>query len=350
MGEAQVRVGIIGAGENARDHARACRILPGFTLVAICDASAKALVRFGGEFQVPNRYRDLASMLVAHEFDLLIVSVWGVYHASIALEAMESGRTRAILVEKPLTMNAIEARRMTDVAEQTGVLLMEGFKWRYDPQHTKGMEIMRSGRLGDIRTVLGAFSSPMANVSDPAGWRFDASRGGGSLLDTASYLVHFARMVMGSEPLSVIASSDRGLPSSDAVERNASFLLDFGGGRTALLQSSYVQAFFQATMVIGTLGWMRFNTPFDARGSREAEFVTSQPLETTVEVFGNDFSHEVLRFAPCNQFEAQLASVAECLQTGVPALASGANAIGSMVVLDALKTSLRSGSVVVVRS
>ena len=50
------RVGIIGTGENARDHGRACRNVEQAELVAICDISAEALQRFGDEFDVANRY------------------------------------------------------------------------------------------------------------------------------------------------------------------------------------------------------------------------------------------------------------------------------------------------------
>lgn len=68
-------IGIVGTGENARDHAAACRALSA-DLVAICDISAEALERFGIEFDCANRYQSLESLLDAHHLDVLIISTW----------------------------------------------------------------------------------------------------------------------------------------------------------------------------------------------------------------------------------------------------------------------------------
>ena len=97
------KVGIVGAGENARDHGRACRVVDEAELVAICDISEAALRRFQDEFGVSRVYSDLDDMLAEHELDIVIVSTWGVYHAEVSNRLARSGKVRAIQVEKPIS-------------------------------------------------------------------------------------------------------------------------------------------------------------------------------------------------------------------------------------------------------
>ncbi|MFM8515657.1 MAG: Gfo/Idh/MocA family protein [Actinomycetota bacterium] len=333
-------IGIVGTGENARDHAAACRALSA-DLVAICDISAEALERFGNEFDCANRYQSLESLLDAHHLDVLIISAWGPHHAPLALQAMDSGRVRAVLVEKPMAMNAAEAAEMVNRSRETGTVLVEGFKWRYDPQHHAAFELLASGRIGAVRSVHGAFSAPLAGRAGADNWRFDPARGGGSLYDTASYLVHFARAAMNGDPISVMAVTPDA--TEGGAELSAAMILEFDEGRVALLQSSYTQAYHQSVTVIGAEGYLRYVIPFDSRSSRDAEFVTTPPLAARIDIHGNDFSLETLEFPPCNQFEAQLTAVFGALRTGGQVPASGEFAVGSMATLDALRTSIASG-------
>lgn len=333
-------IGIVGTGENARDHAAACRALSA-DLVAICDISAEALERFGNEFDCANRYLSLDELLDSHSLDVLVISTWGPHHAPLALQAMDSGRVRAILVEKPIAMNADEARTMVACAEETGTLLVEGFKWRYDPQHQAAFALLASGRIGEVRSVHGCFSAPLVGRAGASNWRFDPSRGGGSLFDTASYLVHFARAVMRGDPVAVMAIAPDS--SEGGAELSAAMVVEFTGGRVALLQSSYTQAYYQTVTVVGTEGYLKYVIPFDSRSSRDTEFVTTPPLAARIDIHGNDFSHETLEFPPCNQFEAQLTAVLDALRTGEQVPASGEFAVGSLATLDALRTSIASG-------
>lgn len=333
-------IGIVGTGENARDHAVACRVI-GAELVAICDISADALDRFGDEFACTNRYQSLDALLAQHEIDVLVISTWGPHHAPLALQAMDSGRCRVVLVEKPMAMNADESRAMVTRSRETDTMLVEGFKWRYDPQHHAAFELLAAGRIGAVRSVHAAFSAPLASAMGEGNWRFDPTRGGGSIYDTASYLVHFARAAMGDEPRAVMATTaDFG---DSGAELSAAMILEFTNGRVALLQSSYAQAYHQAVTVIGTEGFLRYTTPFDSRSSRDAEFVTTPPLVARIDIYGNDFTHETLEFPPCNQFEAQLRAILEALRTGDGVPASGAFALGSAATLDAVCASILSG-------
>ena len=212
---ARFRVGIIGAGENARDHGRACRNVDEAELVAICDISADALQRFGQEFCVSRRYTDLAEMLDREELDIVVISTWGVYHAELCVAVAGAGKVRAVLVEKPISITAAECEQMISVAGRNGVLLAEAFKWRHDPQHLRVKEIIDTGRIGRPMSIQGTFSSPLIRFAAPTNWRYDRSRGGGSVFDTAGYLIHLARYLFDDEPRRVYASGSPPIEGAD---------------------------------------------------------------------------------------------------------------------------------------
>ena len=335
------RVGIIGTGENARDHGRACQQVERAELVAICDISEEALNQYGDEFGVKQRYTRLDEMLAREELDIVIVSTWGVYHAEVSNTVARSGKVRAILVEKPISTTAAECEEMIAIARENGVLLAEGFKWRHDPQHLRIKGIIDAGRIGAVMSVQSTFSSPLVRLASARNWRYDRKRGGGSVFDTAGYIIHFARCVIGAEPHRVYAVGSF-IESSD-VEMSATMLLQFPGGATAKLTSSYQYGYCQTTEVLGTRGWIRMDLPFDQRSVREQEFVEKEELPATVHVFYDNFDTEVYQFPAVNQFGLQLQHLCECLEADIPHRIPAEFSLGNMQVIDAVFESMRTG-------
>lgn len=336
------KVGIVGAGENARDHGRACHDVEQTELVAICDISEVALKQFGDEFGVSNRYSSLDEMLARETLDIVVVSTWGVHHAEVSNIVSRSGKVRAILVEKPISSTATECEGMIATAAEQEVLLTEAFKWRHTPQHLCLQDILDSGRIGQVMSLQATLSSPLVRFAPAGNWRYDRHRSGGSVYDTAGYLIHFARYVMGTEPWRVYAVGSFDKEISD-VEMSASILLEFPDGASAKLTSSYQYGYCQATEVLGTLGWIRMDLPFDQRSVRDQEFVEKEELPSTIEVFLDNFNTEVYQFQPVNQFDLQLLHLCECLETGTSNRIAPEFSLVNMRVIDAVLESIQTG-------
>jgi predicted dehydrogenase len=334
-----LKAGIIGTGTIALDHAVTCLGNPKVELAAACDLSAEAVNAFGDRFRVPNRYTDLDRMLSEERLDIAIVATWGPAHAPVSIAAANSGNVRAILCEKPIAGNAAECEAMVTAARQNGVVLVEAFKWRHDPQHVRIKEIIDSGRIGRVVSVQATFSSPLVRFAEPDNWRYDRRRGGGSVYDTACYLIHFSRFVIGEEPHRAYAVG-RFIETADA-DMTAVIQLEFPGGATAQLTSSYQYGYCQATEVLGLTGWIRADLPFDQRSVREQEFVEKEDLPATVEVFHDNFDHEVHRFAAVDQFALQFDHLVECLETDTPHRIPAEFSLGNMRVIDAVYESMR---------
>ena len=336
------KVGIVGAGENARDHGRACRNVEQAELVAICDVSEAALRQYGDEFCVSNRYLSLDEMLARESLDLVVVSTWGVHHAEVSNAVARSGKVRAILVEKPISSTAAECEEMITEAREQGVLLAEGFKWRLTPQHLRLDEIIDSGRIGRVMSVQSTLSSPLVHFAPANNWRYDHHRGGGSVYDTAGYLLHFARHVIGTEPRRVYAFGSSSDEFGD-VEMSASILLQFPGDASAKLTSSYQYGYCQATEILGTRGWIRMDLPFDQRSVRGQEFVEKEDFSASIQVFLDNFDTELYEFPPVNQFDLQLLHLCECLEGNASHRIPPEFSLGNMRVIDAVFESIRTG-------
>ncbi len=336
------RVGIVGTGENARDHGRACASVEQTELVAICDISDTSLMRFGDEFGVSRRYTDLEEMLARESLDVVVVSTWGVHHAEVSNAVARTGKVRAILVEKPISATAAECEGMIATAAENGVLLTEGFKWRHTPQHLRLKEIIDSGRIGRVMSLQSTLSSPLTGFAPADNWRYDRRRGGGSVYDTAGYLIHFARYVLAAEPRRVYAFGSFSEEVAD-VELSASILLQFPGDVGAKLTSSYEYGYCQATEILGTQGWIRMDLPFDQRSVRGKEFVEKEDLRSRIEVYRDNFDTEAYEFPPVNQFDLQLRHVCECLDGTVSNRIPPEFSLGNMRAVDAVFESIKTG-------
>src|SRR5215210_5791563 len=106
------RVAIVGAGGIARRHARACREVADAELVALCDARAEAVERLGAEVGIARRCVGLEALLGGDAIDIAVIATWGDSHAEVATALARSGKVRAILCEKPISLSAAQTEAM----------------------------------------------------------------------------------------------------------------------------------------------------------------------------------------------------------------------------------------------
>jgi xylose dehydrogenase (NAD/NADP) len=328
-----MRVVIVGAGGISYQHAAACRDLPDVELVAICDTRLEAAAKLADEFGVANRYEGVDALLGAESADLAIVSAWGRAHAELVEKLARSGRVKGILCEKPLAIDAPEAAEMARVAEATGVLLAEAFRLRHQPIHHRAIELLRAGRIGDVRHVRNAMMThqPPERRRPELNWRFNKPAGGGVTYDIGCYCINQARWAIGAEPETVHAVGRWGEVSQ--VDEHVVAHATFPGGRTAEWCVSWQAGPAHVAEVLGTAGRMRIERAWgiDAQGA------------TAIEITEPDGKVETIEFAPVKQFELQLAHMKECLETGRPHRIPPSDSIAQMRVIDAVYASLRTG-------
>ena len=247
---------LVGAGAIAYRHAAACRDLEGAELVAVCDVRRESADALADRFGVSARYTDLDALLAEQSADLAIVATWGAFHAEVVERLARSGRVRGILCEKPLAMDAPQAEAMFTVAADSGVLLAEAFRLRHQPIHHRAIELIRSGRIGDVVHVRNAMMWWLPPESkDPArNWRFNKAVGGGVTYDIGCYCINQLRWAMDDEPEVIHAFGRWG---STGVDEHVTAVATFADGRTAEWCVSWQAGPVHVAEVLGTAGSIR---------------------------------------------------------------------------------------------
>jgi predicted dehydrogenase len=180
-------------------------------------------------------------------------------HAEWSIRALRAGKH--VLCEKPLAMSSSEARAMIAAAESGGVLLMEGFMYKFHPQIVRSLDLIRGGTIGEVRSVHASFTFRLER--DRTNYRWSPAMGGGALYDVGCYTLSAARLVLGAEPASAYAVA-RPDPAT-GVDLTTAALLVFPGGRFAQCEASYESHFQSRLLVVGTEGTLRLDRAFSAK-------------------------------------------------------------------------------------
>lgn len=236
--------GIIGTGGIATSFATDLARAPGAALVAVGSRGQDSADEFAARFGGLRAHPSYAGLVADPEVDCVYVSTPHPFHHGAARLAIEAGK--AVLVEKPFTLDAREAEDLVALARDRGTFLMEGMWTRFLPHFVRVREVLASGVLGDVRTVLVDHSQWFA--TDPAHRLFAPDLGGGALLDLGVYPVSFASMVLGT-PSRVTAVSD---PAVTGVDAQTSVLLQHEGGRHAVVSTTLSAVGPTRAAVVGT--------------------------------------------------------------------------------------------------
>jgi predicted dehydrogenase len=251
-----IRWGIIGTGGIATALASDLRLIPDASLVAVGSRNQSTADEFGARFDVPHRHSTYDDLVNDPDVDAVYVGTPHPGHHNAALSAINAGK--AVLVEKPFTMNAKEASSLIDAARSRGVFLMEAMWARFLPHMVRVRELLTARALGDVRVVIADHNQWFAR--DPSHRLFDPALGGGALLDLGIYPVSFASMVLGT-PMRVTAASDRAFTGVDAT---TSAILQYDDGAHAVVTTSLEVAGPNRAVIVGTDARIEIDATFYA--------------------------------------------------------------------------------------
>jgi predicted dehydrogenase len=292
-------------------------------------AKAKA---FAAELGIPRVAESYAALVADPAIDAVYIPLPNSEHAEWAIKAAAAGK--AVLCEKPLAMNAAEARRIVTECAARKVPLMEGFMYRFHPQNVRVMELIKSGAIGEVREVRTHLSVDLMSPPDATNVRFDPAIGGGALLDMGCYVINIARRVMGAEPESVQGVLD--IDPRFNVDVGAAGILGFSGGRLGLVSCSFRASGQGAYSIVGTTGTIDVpRAVIPGMGTRAPEGL--------VIVIDADGRRREEIFAPINQYTIMAEGFADAVLSGRPVPFSPEDGVANMAVMDALTESAKTG-------
>lgn len=240
-----VRWGLLATGGIARSFARDL-LDAGHVVTAVGSRAPGAATAFAAEFGIPNPHGSYEQLVADPEVDAVYVATPHPMHLDGALLAIAAGKH--VLVEKPFTLNAAQARRIADAAHDAGVIVMEAMWTRYLPHMVRLRELLAAGAIGDVRTVIADHTQALP--TDPAHRLQNPELGGGALLDLGIYPVSFAVDVLGL-PTAVMAHATM---TPTGVDRQTAIVLEHDGGRQAVLHCALDTAGSNRAVVLGTEG------------------------------------------------------------------------------------------------
>lgn len=291
--------GVFGAGIIAHKLIDAVCQSPGSEVLAIASKSIDKAMLFSEKYQIDacSDYQALASRA---DINVIYVATTHNYHYENALLALNSGKH--VLVEKPFTVNAQEARHLVDVARQEQLFLMEAIWVRFLPSIRLLRDYLSSGAIGEIRYINLSFGGIAS--TEYVGRLTDPTLAGGVTLDMGIYPITLVNFLLGEQPQRVHSLSRM---SSTGVDELAAYQFQFPSNCIASIGTSFSLLMKNEAMIYGTKGNIEF-----------PNFQQGQSFMIHI----HDGSNEILSTETIteknasNGFVYQVAEVADCIGNG----------------------------------
>jgi predicted dehydrogenase len=271
---------------------------------------------------IPKAYGSYEELLADDEIEAVYNPLPNHLHVPWTTRAAEA--RKHVLCEKPIGLNMREARQLIEVRDHTGMKIQEAYMVRTHPQWIGALELIKSGRIGDLRTINGFFSY---FNRDPSNIRNKADMGGGAIMDIGGYPITLARFMFGEEPIRALGLIDR--DPQLGIDRLASAILDFPSGQTSFTCGTQIVP-YQRMQLCGTSGRIEVEIPFNAPADKPTRIF----IHDGSDLGGN--SPEVQEFAICNQYTIQgdlfSRAILENSMQAVPL----EDALKNMAVIDAI--------------
>lgn len=278
---------------------------------------------------IAKAYGSYEELLADPQIEVIYNPLPNQLHVPWSIKAAEAGKH--VLCEKPLSLTAAEARALLAVQDRTGVKMGEAFMVRTHPQWLRARELVKSGRIGPLRSVLGFFSYYNVN---PANIRNIPECGGGALMDVGCYPITTSRFMFGEEPSRVFGLVERDPVMK--VDRLTSAILDFPSGQSTFTCSTQVVP-YQRMHFLGTKGRIEIEIPFNAPKDRPCRIF----IDDGGELFGSGISTET--FPTCDQYTIQGDVFSRAVREGGQVPVSIGDAVKNMAVIEAIFRSAESG-------
>jgi len=240
-----LRFGLLGAARIARagliEPARRLDV----HVVAVAARDSERAKAFADAHQIGSVSPSYAELLERDDLDAVYIPLPAALRLEWTMRALD--HSLHVLAEKPIAMDAGQAREMVDEAEAHGLILAEGFHYVFHPMFARALELLDEGVLGEIEHLEATFDGALPSGPESAIY-LDPSLGGGSLLHQGCYALHALRSLARAEPEVVRATATIG---ETDVDESIDVDLLFPTGATARAKSSFApgaQFLMQATV------------------------------------------------------------------------------------------------------
>ncbi len=302
------------------------------TVAAIASRSKDKAEKAARELNIARAYGSYEELLADPEIDAVYIPLPNHLHVPYAIKAAEAGKH--VLCEKPIALNAAEARSLVEARDRTGVLIQEAAMIRVHPRWlATRAELAKgsAGKIGELRSIVSSFGYHLRQRDNV---RYRREMGGGTLLDVGFYPVSISRFCFGTEPVRVLASLTT--DAETGVDILAAAMLEFPTGHSIFSCGMQLSP-SQQVALMGNKGRISFDVPWSPYTDRPTRLIIdrSEQLEEPMV--------EAVAFEPCNQYTLLAEGFSQAVKNGTAAPLPLEDSVKNMAVLDALARSSQTG-------
>jgi predicted dehydrogenase len=314
------RWGVLSTAKIGRDH-----VIPAIVqaengvLSAIASRDFAKARAVADQFGAPHAFGSYEELLASDTVDAVYVPLPTSQHVEWTAKAADAGKH--VLVEKPLALDAKDILPLIELRDKKKVLISEAFMVTYHPQWLKVRDLVRSGAIGRLRYVQGAFT--YYNV-DPNNMRNVLSLGGGALPDIGVYPTVSTRFVTGKEPSRVQATVER--DKKFGTDIYSSIRADFGEFELSFYLSTQL-ANRQLMVFHGDKGFIEIRSPFNAGLYEHHKIELHNQGHTEATVF---------RFPGTQQYKLEVETFARVAQGSKEEIFTLESSVSNQKVIDAI--------------
>lgn len=326
----KVRWGILGVARIATT-----KVIPAMQQGELCEiagiasrdrARAEEAARAMG---IPNAYGSYEEMLADPQIEAVYNPLPNHLHVPWSIRAAEAGKH--VLCEKPIGLDAAEALDLIAARDRTGVVIGEAFMVQTHPQWVRTLELVRSGRIGQLRFAMGSFGYFLMESDNVRNVR---EYGGGGLMDIGCYLIKTSRMIFGEEPVRVSGVLVRDTKFGTDILTSA--ILEYPSGHCVFACSTQVVP-HQSMQFFGTTGRIELEVPYNATAGATSRI----RIDDGRDVLGSGITVE--EFAPCDQYTIQGNRFSRAIREGSAPPVPLEDSLRNMAVIDAVFRSAERG-------
>ena len=321
-----VRWGILSTALINTKVLRGAALSPAVSVVAVGSRDGDRGREFARQWNIPRAYGSYDEVLADPDVEAVYIPLPNGMHHAWTMRSLEAGKH--VLCEKPYSRRPVEVTESFDEAERRELVLSEAFMFRYHPQTRALAELVRSGQLGRLRLISGAFSGP---TDKPGDVRLDPKLDGGALMDVGVYPLSVARLLAG-EPIAVTAQQTTGPTGVDvgftATLRFGDDVLAHFDGDFHLPDRSYLE-------VVGSDGRVEVSDPWHcAEPALTVTMQGAEPVRNPIE--------------RANSYQLELEEFGKAVRAEPNVLLGRSDAEGQAKAIDALYVAADSAATVTI--
>ncbi|MEH6580789.1 MAG: Gfo/Idh/MocA family oxidoreductase [Halioglobus sp.] len=322
-----IRWGIIGPGRIAEEFVRALDAVGSASLYGVASRDKARAEKFASDYGASVYYDSYQALIEDPRVDAIYIATPHRFHYEQARNCILGGKP--VLCEKPLTVNAVEARELIGLAQTSGVFLMEAMRTRYLPIYQQLRHWLDEGKIGAVSGVTSSFGFKFPR--DPEDRLLNHELAGGALLDLGVYNLSMSQWLF-AEPAE--SFSVQGLLGDTRVDEHDEITLVYPGARTSVFCISMTTELDNELTIYGDGGRITVHPMFWN--------ATQATLSVNNGLSAKDETRTVRREFFATGMEYEIEEAVRCIQDGLTESSRMplSDTLDTMMLMDQLRSAM----------